>query len=518
MRKIKILWTDDEIEVLKPHIFFLNEKGYDVDTCSNGNDTIDLVKQNTYDLIFLDENMPGLSGIETFRMIKQIRTDIPIVMITKSEEEDLMEAAIGSEMADYLIKPVKPNQILLTIKKILDQRRLVTEKTTTDYRQEFNKISSLISTAGSYSDWIELYRKIIFWESELEKTTDPAMSEILKMQETDANKSFSKFITANYLSWLNPANSNKPLMSPGLLQKKVIPRITPGRSVFFILIDNMRYDQWKMISGELSGIYRVVEEEMYFSILPTATQFSRNAIFSGLMPSAITEMMPDLWIDEGDEEGKNNFEEELFSRLLARTGRKYKWSYNKINNNQDGRKVNDRIRSLLENDLNILVINFVDILSHARTEIGLIRDLANDERAYRSLTRSWFINSPLLDLLKTLSAQNIKVIVSTDHGTIRVHNPVKVIGDRKSSANLRYKMGRNLDYDPAKVFEIKNPEKAWLPKSNISSRYIFALNYDFLVYQNNYNYYAGYYKDTFQHGGISMQEMLLPVALLEPVI
>jgi DNA-binding response OmpR family regulator len=517
MRKVKILWTDDEIEVLKPHIYFLNGKGYDVDTCSNGNDTIDLVKQNSYDLIFLDENMPGLSGIETFRLIKEIRTDIPIVMITKSEEEDLMEAAIGSEISDYLIKPVKPNQILLTIKKILDQRRLVTEKTTTDYRQEFNRISTLTSTASNYNDWTELYKKITFWESELEKTNDPAMSDILKMQESDANNSFAKFITNNYLSWLNPASQNKPLLSHSLLQKKVLPNIIPGKSLFFILVDNMRYDQWKTISAELTGIYRTAEEDMYFSILPTATQFSRNAIFSGLMPSAISETLPKLWINDDEEEGKNNHEEELFSRLLIRTGKKFRWSYNKINNNQDGKKLNEKIKSLLENDLNILVINFVDILSHARTEIGLIRDLATDERAYRSLTRSWFINSPLFELLKSLSAQQLKVIFSTDHGTIRVQNPVKIVGDRKTSPNLRYKMGRNLDYDPAKVFEIKNPEKAWLPKSNISSRYIFAMNKDFLVYQNNYNYYAGYYKDTFQHGGISMQEMILPVALLEPV-
>jgi DNA-binding response OmpR family regulator len=517
MRKIKILWTDDEIEVLKPHIYFLNEKGYDVDTCSNGNDTIDLVKQNSYDLIFLDENMPGLSGIETFSLIKEIRTDIPIVMITKSEEEDLMEAAIGSEIADYLIKPVKPNQILLTIKKILDQRRLVTEKTTTDYRQEFNRISNLTSSAVNYNDWAELYKKITFWESELEKTNDPAMAEILKMQESDANKSFSKFISGNYLSWLNPASHNRPLLSNSLLREKVFPNITPGKSLFFILVDNMRYDQWKTVSGELAGIYRVSAEDLYFSILPTATQFSRNAIFSGLMPSEISETLPKLWINDDEEEGKNLFEEELFSRLLLRTGKKFKWSYNKINNNQDGKKLNEKVRSLLENELNILVINFVDILSHARTEIGVIRDLATDERAYRSLTSSWFNNSPLFELLKLLSAQSVKVIFSTDHGTIRVQNPVKIVGDRKTSSNLRYKMGRNLDYDPSKVFEIKNPEKALLPKSNISSRYIFAMNKDFLVYQNNYNHYAGYYKDTFQHGGISMQEMILPVALLEPV-
>lgn len=517
MRKIRILWTDDEIEVLKPHIFFLKEKGYEIDTCSNGNDTIDLVRQNPYDLIFLDENMPGLSGIETLRLIKEVRTDIPVVMITKSEEEGIMEAAIGYEIADYLIKPVKPNQILLAIKRILDQRRLITEKTTTDYRQEFSRIGNMIDSARNYRDWIELYRKITFWESELEKSVDSGMNEILKFQESEANNAFVRFVMNNYLLWLNPDLEEKPVLSNSLFSKKILPNIQRDKPLFFILIDNMRFDQWKTISSELSGLYRLIEEDIYFSILPTATQYSRNSIFAGLMPSAIAEIMPGLWIHEEEEEGKNNFEEELFKNQLARKGLKYKWSYKKISSNQEGKKVNEKLRQMLDNDINILVYNFVDILSHARTEIGLIRDLANDERAYRSLTRSWFIHSPLFELLNTLSSHSVRIIFSTDHGTIRVQNPIKVVGDRKTSSNLRYKMGRNLDYNPKEVFELKFPEKAGLPKTNISSRYIFALNKDFLVYQNNFNYYAGYYKDTFQHGGVSMQEIMLPVACLEPV-
>jgi DNA-binding response OmpR family regulator len=517
MRKIRILWTDDEVEALKPHIFFLTEKGYDIDTCSNGNDSIDLVRQNQYDLIFLDENMPGLSGMETLRLIKEVRTEIPVVMITKSEEEDLMEAAIGSEIADYLIKPVKPTQILLVIKKILDQRRLVTEKTTTDYRQEFSRIGNMISAASTFNDWTELYRKIVFWESELEKSTDSGMNEILMMQENEANNLFSRFFIHNYLKWLNPGYSGRPLLSLDLFAKKIFPNIQEKKPLFFILIDNLRFDQWKTISAEMTGIYRIIEEEIYFSIIPSATQFSRNAIFAGLMPSVIADTMPELWIDENEDEGKNNYEEEFFKRHLARKGLKYKWSYNKISSNPEGKKVNEKIRMMLDNDINILVYNFVDMLSHARTESGLIRDLANDEAAYRSLTRSWFIHSPLFEMLKILAGHNVRIIFSTDHGTIRVQNPIKVIGDRKTTSNLRYKMGRNLDYDPKKVFEIKNPENAMLPKSNISSRYIFALNKDFLIYQNNYNYYSGYYKDTFQHGGISMQEIMLPLVLLEPV-
>lgn len=517
MRKIKILWTDDEVEALKPHIFFLKNKGYEIDTCSNGNDTIDLVKVNYYDLIFLDENMPGLSGIETLRLIKEVRPDIPVVMITKSEEEEIMEAAIGSEIAYYLIKPVKPKQILLAIKKILDQKRLVTEKTTTDYRQEFNRIGNMIASASTFKEWAELYNKIVFWEIELEKSAVPGMSEILRMQENEANNTFAKFVIKNYLSWLEPGHTTGPLLSPSLFAKKIFPLVTPGHPLFFILIDNMRLDQWKVIASELSDIYRIMDEDIYYSILPTATQYSRNAIFAGLMPSQIAAMMPQYWVNDDEEKGKNEFEEELFRSHLSRKGLNYKWSYHKIGTSQEGKKVNDKVKEMLDNDINILVFNFVDILSHARTEIGLIRDMANDESAYRSLIRSWFIHSSLFELLNILSSHPVKVIFSTDHGTIRVQNPVKIIGDKKTSTNLRYKMGRNLNYNPDEVFELREPSKAFLPKTNLTSKYIFALNKDFLVYQNNFNYYAGYYRDTFQHGGISMQEMLLPVALLEPV-
>jgi hypothetical protein len=343
------------------------------------------------------------------------------------------------------------------------------------------------------------------------------MAEIFKMQENEANASFAKFVTKNYLTWLDQRNPDNPVLSPSLFSKKIIPHISNNRPLFLILIDNMRFDQWKTIYAELAGLFRIIEEDLYFSILPTVTQFSRNSIFAGLMPSQIEEAMPQFWINDDEEEGKNNFEEELFRNQLARKGLKYKWSYYKVSSSTEGKKLNEKIRQMLENDVNILVFNFVDILSHARTEIGIIRDLADDEPAIRSLIRSWFIHSSLFEMLKILASNRVRVIFTTDHGTIRVQNPVKVIGDKKTSSNLRYKMGRNLDYNPEEVFELKNPEKALLPKSNISSRYIFAMNKDFLVYQNNYNYYAGYYKNTFQHGGISMQEMMLPFAVLEPV-
>ncbi len=517
MKKIRILWTDDEIEVLKPHILFLSDKGYDVSTCSNGNDTIDLVNKNDFDIIFLDEHMPGMSGIETLREIKQLKPDIPVVMITKSEEEDIMEMAIGSQIADYLIKPVKPKQILLSIKKIIESTRLVSETTTTDYRFGFSKIGQDIGAASTHAEWTELYRKLVYWSTRLDNIDDPGLSEIFDMQEHEANIAFSRFVSDSYLSWFRPDCTDRPLLSPAIMSEKVFPLLKQKKKVLFILIDNLRYDQWKILAAELGDITRIISDELYYSILPTATQYSRNTIFSGLMPGDIEKRMPQFWVSDEEEQGKNQYEKELLADQLKRHSIDCRWSYTKISNNTDARKVTDNMQEILDRDLTALVYNFVDMLSHARTEIGLIRDLADNEAAYRSLTRSWFIHSPLFELLKRLKGKDLTVILTTDHGTIRVSNPVKVVGDRLSSTNIRYKLGRNLDYPQKEVFEIKRPEDAQLPRSNISSKYIFARGYDYFLYPKNYHHFVNYYKNTFQHGGISMHEMIIPLVSLEPI-
>lgn len=517
MRKIKILWVDDEIEVLRPHLLFLNEKGYDTDTCTNGTDALTKVAEEHYDIIFLDEHMPGLSGIETLRHIKEIKASTPVVMITKSEEEDIMEAAIGSQIADYLIKPVKPQQMLLCLKRLLEHQTIVNRQTTTTFRTEFSSIGNMIGSANSFAAWCDVYRKLVFWQNELLRSTDDGMREVLKMQETDANRAFCKFIEKNYLEWLKPGSTDKPLMSPSLMTKKVFPLLEQKRPLFFIVVDNMRLDQWLDMSAEISKIYRTVSDELYASILPTATQYSRNSIFAGLMPSTINDSTPEYWIKDYEDEGKNLFEDKMLARHLQRSGITCKWSYNKISTDSEGRSINEKISQYLSNDLNVLVYNFMDALSHARTDVNLIREMSGDEAAWLSLIHSWFIHSPLLELLRILADKKIPVVITTDHGAIRVQKPVKVIGDRQTSMNLRYKTGRNLDYNPREVFEIKNPVVAGLPMTNISSRYIFARENDFLVYPNNYNQVATHYKDSLQHGGISMQEMLIPVVVLEPL-
>ncbi len=515
--KVTILWTDDEIDLLKPYIIFLEQKGYEILTSNNGIDALEIVRNHDLDLIFLDEHMPGLSGLETLSKIKEIKPSLPVVMITKSEEENIMDQAVGSKIADYLIKPVNPNQILLSIKKNVHNRQLVTDKTTADYRTEFGKISLLINSANSYKDWVEIYRKLVMWNMDLAESNDPGVGQILEMQKAEANNEFGKFIKKNYSTWFRTDNPDKPLMSPNLLKNKVFPLVDQGQKILFVLIDNFRFDQWKAIEGIVTTSYRVENEDIYFSILPTATQYARNSIFAGLMPLEIQKHYPEFWIFDVEDEGKNMFEEQLLGKQIQRLGKGYKVFYEKSNTLKTGQKIVDNLKEVLKNDITVLVYNFVDILSHARTEMEMMRELASDEAAYLSITRSWFQHSDLWNLLKDASQHNIKVILATDHGTVRVQNPVKVIGDKQTSTNLRYKLGKNLYYNPKLVFDVVKPEEIHLPKTNLSSSFVFALNADYLVYPNNYNYYAKYYKNTFQHGGISLEEMMIPLVELKPI-
>ena len=507
-----LLWVDDEIELLTPYIIFLEKKGYEVHTANNGQDALDMCNEQAYDIIFLDENMPGLSGLDTLSRIKELHPTIPIVMITKSEEENIMDQAIGSKIADYLIKPVNPSQILLTLKKYLHKKEIETEVVNTSYQQNFMKIGMQINDSYSIDDWKEVYKRLVHWELEL-ADTESEMSEMLRQQKEEANKEFARFIRKNYLDWVND-KENRPMMSPDIFKKVIFPLLNDGEKVFLVVFDNFRYDQWREISKELADDF-TFDDQLYLSILPTATQYARNAIFSGLMPQQIAEMYPDLWVDEDEEEGKNLNEAPLIQTQLDRYRKHYSFSYYKLMGSNDSEKLVERFRSLMNNDLNVLVINFIDMLSHARTESRMVRELASDEKAYRSITSSWFRNSPVNDLFKELAKTDAKIVITTDHGSIRVNNPIKVVGDKNTNTNLRYKLGKNLSYNPKQVYELKRPSTAFLPSPNISTAYIFAQNDDFFAYPNNYNYYVGYYKNTFQHGGISMEEMLIPIITMQ---
>ena len=513
-----LLWVDDEIEQLRAHMLFLEKKGYEVVTVSNGTDAIDLCKERNFDLVLLDEQMPGLSGLETLQKMKELQPSLPVVMVTKSEEENIMEQAIGQKIADYLIKPVNPNQILLALKKNIHRREIETEVTQNQYQQNFHQIAMQILDCQTWKDWIDVYKRLVHWELEL-SSTDSNMTEMLHMQKEDANNGFAKFVKKNYLGWIADleshaqADDQRPLMSPELFKCVVFPQLSNGQKVFFVVLDNFRYDQWRMLAHEISEQFDI-EENLYYSILPTATQYARNAIFSGLMPNKIADMFPDLWVDEDEDEGKNLNEEPLIRTLFDRYRRKETFSYHKVNNSVDADKLLQQFRQLVKKDLNVVVFNFIDMLSHARTESRMVRELANNESAYRSITQSWFRHSVISDFFRLLAQKDCKVIITTDHGSIRCTQPVKIIGDRNTNTNLRYKLGKNLGYDDKSLFAIHEPQKALLPAPNLSTTYVFATGDAFLAYPNNYNYYVSYYRDTFQHGGISMEEIIIPIVTL----
>lgn len=511
--QIKILWADDEVELLKPHILFLQNKGYSVDTVTNGLDALDCIEKNEYDAVFLDENMPGISGLEALRKIKEIRSEIPVVMITKNEEEQIMEDAIGSKIADYLIKPVNPNQILLSVKKITDNKRLIRESLTRNYQQDFREITMAFFDKPDFEGWKNIYKKLVYWELEMQAGEETGMEEVLQTQKREANREFCRFIENQYLSYVADTKGEAPVMSHNIMQEWVLPEVQ-NEPVFFFLIDNLRFDQWRMIWPIIQDEFRIQREDMYLSILPTTTQYCRNALFAGMLPIDIEKKFPTHWSNDEDEGGKNLHEEFFLTEFLKRENNQLKASYTKILNLEQGKDLIQNIPNLMHLDLNVVVYNFVDHMSHARTENKFMRELAEDEAAYRSLTLSWFEHSPLWEALRKIAGKKAKVIITTDHGSVQVDHPVKIVGDKNTTTNLRYKTGRNLAYQTKEVFEIKQPEKAGLPRQHLTSTFAFCRENDFFVYPNNLNHFAKYYKDTFQHGGISLEEMLIPFVVL----
>ncbi|MCL5267888.1 MAG: PglZ domain-containing protein [Bacteroidetes bacterium] len=518
--KRKILWVDDEIELLKPHVIFLEDKGFQVDTATNGQDAIELVKQNfhyeNYDLILLDEMMAGMGGLSTLEVIKGIAPEIPVVMITKNEAESLMEEAIGQKISDYLTKPVNPSQILLTAKKIMDGHRIAGERVSKDYVSDFREISSRLESNLDYPDWIDIHQKLTYWELQVDEHPETGLKEPLTDQRRAANAAFGKYIDGVYREWVGK-KTDRPKLSHEVFETYVMPRMTSQKPVVLIVIDCMRLDQW-LIMEEFLRDYYAVSKDFYYSILPTATPYSRNAIFSGMLPLEMEKRFPEIW-DKGnsdDDSSRNRFEKELLTDLLQRKRLRIDPKYIKIIDPDFGKNVVSNVPSFARSPLTAIVVNFVDILAHSRSDSDILKEIAPDESAYRSLTRSWFQHSYLLDLFAALAQTDATVIVTTDHGSVRSLRGSKVLGDREASTNLRYKFGRNLKCDNRQAIFVKNPEEFMLPRRGVTINYIIAKEDFYFVYPTDYHKYLEQYHDSFQHGGISLEEMILPVVYLEP--
>mgnify|MGYP005846381907 CR=1 FL=1 len=516
--KNKILWVDDEIELLRSHIIFLSEKGYDVSTVTNGEDAIEEIRNKQYDLIFLDEMMPGLGGLQVLGFIKEIQPNIPVVMVTKNEEESVMNEAIGSKISDYLIKPVVPSQLLLVLKKLLESKKISSEFVAKDYLNDFNQLSRKMIEKPNYMDWIEIYLRLVNWQMELDQHPDIGLQQTLLEQLKEANKEFSKFVEKNYRRWINAEEKDRPELTTEIVEKYVFPQINNSGPTFLFVLDCLRYDQWLIIEKHLIEYFNV-KRNYYYSILPTATPYSRNALFAGMFPSDIEKYYPDIYQGNSDDErSMNKYEKDLLQMLVNRKNVKLTTDlkYMKIIDPEVGRAFEQNIVSHRNTQFMAVVVNFLDMIAHGRSDSQILREIAPNESAYRSLTNSWFIHSSLLGTFKAIAKMpNSKIIVTTDHGSIRAQRGAKVLSDKEASTNLRFKFGRNMKVDEKNAIFIRDASEYKLPKRGLSINYIIAKEDYYFVYPTEYHKYLSYYKDSFQHGGISLEEMILPVVTLE---
>ena len=514
MEKKKILWVDDEIESLKPHILFLQQRGFEVLTAISGDDAVNIVRSETLDLVLLDEMMPGKDGLTTLEEIKEIKPHLPVVMVTKSEEESLMDEAIGQKIDDYLTKPVNPSQVLMVAKRMLETRRIVSESQMKRYITDINRFNQKLYGVIEPEDWLEAARLLAGWDLALDESPDEGLAETHLGTRKEWNTEFTKYLDKQYMKWL--ASENRPILSPDVLHHYMIPYVKDGRKVLLLVVDCMRLDQWLTIESLVAEFYDI-DRNTYFSILPTATPFARNALFAGIFPDEIAKQYPEPW-RAGDEGSLNRNEDELLADNLRRHGLKAADGvrYEKIFNNTEGEALAKRVADFYQSQVVAFVFNFLDILAHGRSTNIILKEIAGSEAAFRSLMKSWFVHSPLFAILKSFAKKDFTVIITSDHGSVLCSRGTIAHGKRDTSTNLRYKYGDNLNCDTKDALLIKKPEQYRLPKFSLATTYIIAKEDYYFVYPNKYNEYIRQFQNSFQHGGISLEELVVPIITLTP--
>lgn len=512
----KILWADDEIDMLKPHILFLEERGYDVTPVSNAEDALSLTTRERFDIVLLDEMMPGMDGLQALRLLKENAPSIPVVMITKSEEENLMNEAIGGQIEEYLTKPVNPSQVYSSCKRILEKRKLSGEKLTREYTAEFSEIASLMDGPIPAEGWMNIHLKLCERELDLDGHPDLGLRQTLQDQRRECNSAFSRFVEAHYADWVRSKPESRPVLSPDVIRKSVLPLLSGDRPVLFIVVDNLRLDQWLAIEPLLYPFFSI-SRELYFSILPTATPYSRNSLFAGCFPADIEARFPEFWRDgEDDESSRNRHEHQLLDAQLAGLGVKLRQElrYTKIMESEEAWNTAKHAQSLFSAPLTALVFNFVDLLAHKRSGSDILREIVPDEPAYRSLTATWFEHSALFQILRTAAESGVRVVLTSDHGSLRTMRGATVYADKETSTNVRYKIGRAIKCDPKQAISVKDPVRFGLPALGINANVLLAREDYYFVYPTNYHKYLSLYRDSFQHGGVSLEEMVLPLVTL----
>ncbi|MCX7757605.1 MAG: response regulator [candidate division WOR-3 bacterium] len=504
---MRILWIDDEIELLKPYIYLLTEKGYNITTASNGPDGLALAQKTNYDVVFLDEMMVGMDGLTVLEKLKSYDPNIIVIMITKISEEELMNRAFSQLADDYIIKPFTPNQILAVLKRIYEKKILVSEKIKRDFSQLQLKRRDIVD----FRDWVKYYLTLLYWQTNIERFGDNTLRESFAQEKFESNKEFVRYIEKNYSRWIK--ENSGPILSNKFFVNFILPHLK-NQKVYLFLFDSMTVAQWLALVPILREYYDITTQ-YYFSILPTATPYSRNAIFSGMLPLEIYKNYPQYWVFE--ESGQNRFEEELLKIQLAKLGFFNKILFVKISRTDDLASIEN---VLLNNEcfLSIIIINFLDLLIHSIRTQRLLDEIVNSEQTLIHLTKIWFTNSEIFNLLAKLRKENNLIIITSDHGFIKVGHPTVIYGGREISSNLRYKYGNALRVDEKAAFLVERPEDLMLPVERRGIKFAIAKMDYYFIYPTKFHEYEATYKYSYQHGGISLEEMILPVAFLTPRI